>query len=380
MKPPGVMQIVDTLDAGGLERVAVNLANYLPPDCYQSHLCTTRAEGPLARLALPHVQRLRLARSGRFDRQAVRHLVEYVRAHDIRILHAHGSSLFITAVASCCGTQAAVVWHDHFGRYATEQRPAWLYWLATRRVAGVIAVNQPLAAWAREQLRIATERVWFLPNFVCEPAAETAAPGLPGQAGLRVVCVANLRPEKDHLNLLEAMRLVAREVPAAHLLLVGRADNAEYREQVLRVMQQAELAGRVTWLGARADVSSVLRGCDVGVLSSVSEGLPLALLEYGMHALPAVATGVGQCEEVLDGGRAGLLVPPTAPQALADALVQLLRSPVQRLRLGKAFHHRVRRQYSSGRVIQEVCGIYQDLLRDGVAQADALAECGGMAR
>ena len=380
MKPLGVMQIVDTLNAGGLERMAVNLANYLPPDCYRSHLCTTRTEGALAALLAPRVHRLRLARSGRFDRQAVQHLVEYVRAHDIRILHAHGSSLFIAAVATCCGARPAVVWHDHFGRYATEQRPAWLYWLAARRVAGVIAVNQPLAEWAQKRLRVARERVWYLPNFVCEPAAETAAAGLPGQAGSRVVCVANLRPEKDHLNLLAAMRLVANEVPAAHLLLVGREDNAEYRDRVLQAMQQKELAGRVTWLGPRADVSAVLRGCDIGVLSSVSEGLPLSLLEYGMHALPAVATRVGQCEEVLDEGRAGLLVPPAAPQTLAIALVQLLRSPAQRMRLGKAFHHRVRRQYSSGCVIREVCGIYQDLLRDRVASVDATVECGGLAR
>jgi len=371
---------VDTLAAGGLERVAVNLANYLPPDCYQSHLCTTRAEGALAALAAPHVRRLQLARSSRFDRQAIRHLVEYVRIHDVRILHAHGSSLFITAVAACCGAPAAVVWHDHFGRYATEERPAWLYWLATRRVAGVIAVNQPLVDWARQRLRVATERVWYLPNFVSEPAAETAAPGLPGQAGLRVVCVANLRPEKDHLNLLEAMRLVGRAVPAAHLLLVGQADNAEYRARVLWTMQQAELVGRVTWLGARADVSAVLRGCDIGVLSSASEGLPLALLEYGMHALPAVATRVGQCAEVLDAGRVGILVPPTAPPALAAAIIGLLGSPQQRRRLGQAFHHRVRRQYSSGCVMREVCGIYQNLLRDGAAHADSVAECGEMAR
>ena len=180
----GVLQIIDTLDAGGLERVAVNVANHLPGDWYRSHLCTTRAEGTLAELVAPHVQRLRLTRSGRFDRHAVRHLAKYIRAHDIRILHAHGSSLFIAAAAAC-GTRAAVVWHDHFGRYATEQRPAWLYWLATRRVAGVIAVNQPLADWSRRRLRVAAERVWYLPNFVCEPVPEQAAVELPGRAGLR---------------------------------------------------------------------------------------------------------------------------------------------------------------------------------------------------
>ena len=375
----GVLQIIDTLDAGGLERVAVNVANHLPGDWYRSHLCTTRAEGTLAELVAPHVQRLRLTRSGRFDRHALRHLAKYIRAHDIRILHAHGSSLFIAAAAAC-GTRAAVVWHDHFGRYATEQRPAWLYWLATRRVAGVIAVNQPLADWSRRRLRVVAERVWYLPNFVCEPAPEQAAVELPGRAGLRVVCVANLRPEKDHLNLLEAMRLVVREVPAAHLLLVGLADNADYRRRVLEAMRQSELVGRVTWLGARPDVSAVLRGSDIGVLSSASEGLPLSLLEYGMHALPAVATRVGQCAEVLDDGRAGLLVPSSAPQALAAALVALLRSSLQqRQRLGQAFQQRVRHKYSSECVMRELCGIYRAVLPASGSHVEAVMECGGVA-
>jgi glycosyltransferase involved in cell wall biosynthesis len=349
MKTTGVMQIVDSLSAGGLERVAVDIANHLPSESYRSHLCTTRADGPLAELVAPGVQRLQLRRIGRFDFGAIRRLADYVRERDIQILHAHGTSVFIAT-----RVRAALIWHDHFGRYATEDRPAWLYRLATRRVAGVIAVNEQLAEWSRRRLKVRADRVWYVPNFVSDPPADLAPPPLPGKNGSRIVCVANLRPEKDHLNLLAAMRRVVQAVPNAHLLLVGQAVNAEHLQRVLGAMPGAS----VTWLGARADVPAILRGCDVGVLSSVSEGLPLALLEYGVNGLPAVATRVGQCAGVLDDGRAGILVPPADPGTLAAALIELLRSAERRAQLGQALRERVRRFHSAVPVMQHVCAIY----------------------
>ncbi|MCG3148777.1 MAG: N-acetyl-alpha-D-glucosaminyl L-malate synthase [Verrucomicrobiae bacterium] len=341
MKPLGVMQVVDSLNAGGLERVAVNIANHLPAERYRSHLCVTRAGGPLADVVAPEVRQLHLQRTGRFDFGALQRLKDYVRENDIQILHAHGTSVFLASQVP-----AKLLWHDHFGRYATEERPAWLYRLATHRAAGVIAVNEPLAKWARERLKV--KRVWYVPNFVSEPPANLTPPELPGKPGSRIVCVANLRPEKDHLTLLAAMR----ELPAAQLIMVGQAGNAEYLERV-----KAALPANAIWLGARPDVAAILRGCDVGVLSSASEGLPLALIEYGMHGLPAVATRVGQCAEVLDGGRAGWLVPPGDGPALAAAL----REALQQRERGAVLRERVHRLYSATTVMKQIEEIYRAL-------------------
>src|SRR5205807_10400350 len=131
----------------------------------------------------------------------------YIREHEIRILHAHGSTLFLARLAALVPPYPAVIWHDHYGRYAFNDRPAWLYRNATRRIAGVIAVNHPLADWSRRALRIPEERVWYIPNLVELGAAAAGAPALPGKPGKRIVCLANLRPQKDHFNLLAAMSL-----------------------------------------------------------------------------------------------------------------------------------------------------------------------------
>lgn len=368
MNLTNVLQITDTLHLGGLERVAVNVANCLPRDRYRSHLCSTRAEGPLAETILPDVGRSRLERKGRWDIGALARLVGYIRANDVRILHPHGTSLFIAAAASLFPPWPAVVWHIHFGRHADED-PGRLYRLAVRRLAGVIAVNEPLAEWVRSQLGMAADRVWYIPNFVCAPPANEPLPKLPGSDGYRVVCVANLRPEKDHANLLRAMRDVVRHVPAAHLLLLGNGGDAVCTGQVNEAMTRNGLNGHVTWLGTRTDVSAVLKACDIGVLSSASEGMPLALLEYGMNGLPAVATQVGQCSEVLDHGRAGLVVPAASSRSLSDAIISLLHSPDQRVRLGERLRQRTTLVYSADACVKQICGVYDRVLRKRLPEA-----------
>ena len=106
-----------------------------------------------------------------------------------------------------------------------------------------------------------------------------------------------------------------------------------------------------------------MRACDVGVLSSASEGLPLALIEYGMARLASVATSVGQCAEVLDGGRAGVLVPPRSPDALAHALTLLLRSADERQTLGARLEEHVRREYSAASAMERITALYDEVLR-----------------
>src|SRR5687768_2640819 len=275
------MHLTDTLNAGGAERMAVNIVNLLPRDQYRPHLCTTRSEGPLAALVRSDVGRCSLKRKHRFDWQALKSLVRYIDDHQIRILHAHGTSLFIAAIASRFSPHPSIVWHDHWGRHEMEGRPAWLYRIATKRVQAVIAVNLSLAQWSRDQLRVPDRRVSFIRNFVCESSANGTKPDLPGKPGARIVCVANFRPQKDLVTLVRAMSFVTREFPSAHLMLVGEPSDKAYVELIRKHVADENLSHNISFMGQRDDVTSILRSCDIGVLSSASEGLPLSLIEYG---------------------------------------------------------------------------------------------------
>lgn len=362
MNEPGVMQMVDTLSIGGLERVAVNLANLLPRERYSSHLCTTRADGPLSEALLSDVGRLQLDRTRRLELRALRRISVYCKNNNVSIIHAHGSALLVAILASMLPPYPKVVWHVHYGALATKQKLTLIYWLLTKRVAAVLTVNEALATWSREKLQIPAERVHYVRNFVCTGATATPTDELPGRKGSRIVCVANLRPQKDHLTLIRAMSVVVQAVPDATLLLLGATTYAQQLQKIQYEISRNDLHNHVHILGSRQDVAKVLSACDIGVLSSVSEGLPLALIEYGMAGLAVVATDVGQCAEVLDGGQAGLLVSPQDSHDLASALLRILCESDERLALSARFQKHVMENYSSETAMKKVCAIYQQVL------------------
>lgn len=369
MNTIGVMHLVDTLSLGGTERVAMNLANFLPRDKYRAHLCTTRRDGPLAKLVNDDVGRLRLNRRRTFEMRAIRRLVSFIRHNRIAILHAHGTSIVSANIASMFPPYPKIVWHDHYGTNERKERSVWKFRRLTARVRAVVAVSQPLADWSRQRLRFPADRVWCLPNFIDCAARDDVSgggepEGLPGRKGKRIVCVANLRAAKDHLTLLRAMKQIVVQHPEAHLLLVGALDNAGCHESVKREIEALALHRHVSLLGQREDVPAILRACDVGVLSSTSEGLPMSLLEYGTAGLAVVATRVGQCPVVLDEGRAGLLVPPSSPEQLADSIGSILADATTRGELGNAFRSRVEDQFSPDAAIRQLCEIYDIVLEN----------------
>jgi glycosyltransferase involved in cell wall biosynthesis len=159
------------------------------------------------------------------------------------------------------------------------------------------------------------------------------------------------------------MSLVAREVPTAHLYLVGGSPQRDYHEQVLDAVRRFGITSHVTFLGYCAHVTQILETCDVGVLSSRSEGFPLALVEYAAAGLPVVSTDVGQCREILDDGRVGLLVAPQDPRALADALLRVLDGRVDRS-IGDRLRARVERRYSVSAVVTSLSSLYTTLAHE----------------
>jgi glycosyltransferase involved in cell wall biosynthesis len=203
-----------------------------------------------------------------------------------------------------------------------------------------------------------------VPNFIEIPRLVEPVSALAGQAGQRMICVANLRRQKDHLTLIEAMARVVEEVPFAHLFLVGSATDQNYFADIQERIKRHKLDQVITLLGEQQNVPAYLQACDIGVLSSVSEGTPLALLEYGASKLAVVTTDVGECREVLDNGAVGILVPPKDPEKLARALVELLKSPEKRKDYSEKLFLQVKQNYSTNAIIEQICQIYDCVLKN----------------
>ena len=161
--------------------------------------------------------------------------------------------------------------------------------------------------------------------------------------------------------MLEAFGHLARRFPRLHVAIAGRGE----LDAPLRARAEAlGVSDRFHLLGLRRDIANLLAGADAFVLPSLSEGLPLALIEAMLAERPIVATRVGEVGSVLNGGgeRAGLLVPPGDAGALADALSHLLSDAPDAGRLAAAAGRRGQ-DYTLAKMLERYVAVYASLLR-----------------
>jgi glycosyltransferase involved in cell wall biosynthesis len=169
--------------------------------------------------------------------------------------------------------------------------------------------------------------------------------------------VANLRANKDWPNLLDAARRVVDHEPRCRFVGVGQGPlEAEVRDLHARL----GLDDRVLLLGHRDDAVRVMAACDVFVLASYYEGLPVAVMEAMALGLPVVATAVGGVPEMITDGVEGLLVPPRDPGALARAIERLARDPSRRAAMGAAARASAAR-YDIVDAVRRLEVIYRDI-------------------
>jgi glycosyltransferase involved in cell wall biosynthesis len=170
-----------------------------------------------------------------------------------------------------------------------------------------------------------------------------------------ILTLARLDKQKGHPYLLKA----AAQVPEALFLLVG--DGPE-RASLENLAQQLGIAGRVLFLGYRQDIPDLLSICDMMVLPSLYEGLPLSILEAMAAGKPVIATNIGGTNEAVIDGETGLLVPPADPPALAAAIRKLIGNPLLAGKLAAAGKAEVHREFSVETMIRKVTQAYDEIL------------------
>lgn len=278
-------------------------------------------------------------------------MYQMLRRERVSALHVHHATALIL-----CGIPAAlagidrVVMTEH-GLYQLIERPSYRR-SAQRycRYAHDITVVDPLQAdYFRDEMDVPASKLHYVANGVRlnlqskeQIASVRQMLGIPADSFL-FVYVGRLTPVKDLDVLLRAFAWLSGPGAASwRLCLVG--DGAE-RERLEGVCGELGLRERVSFLGARSDVSRILPAADAFVMSSRTEGLPMALLEAMACGVPCVATAVGGIPALLANDR-GILVPPQDPRRLSEAMATLQGSPELRSRIAASALENVRKHYS----------------------------------
>jgi glycosyltransferase involved in cell wall biosynthesis len=305
---------------------------------------------------------------GRFNWGAVREVRRFLRSEAVQVLHTHQYKQDLIGLLAAAGTGCRVVSTPHGWSTHADWKLRSYEWL-DRRVFRFCDAVVPLSRELRDELsgRYGVDgRLRLIENGVdlteideaSEPAPETKRWK---EGGAFVVgYVGQLIPRKGLDVLLRAVRMLpARSVRVA---VVG---SGEQEGELRALAAELGLGDAVSFLGFRDDRLAWLRGFDAFVLPSLLEGIPRCLMEAMAAGVPAVASDIPGCRDLVKSGETGLLFPLGDVRSLGTHLDTLRRDPELRHRLGAAGREKVRARHSAARMAQEYEALFRSVASRG---------------
>jgi glycosyltransferase involved in cell wall biosynthesis/peptidoglycan/xylan/chitin deacetylase (PgdA/CDA1 family) len=345
--PRKLVHIVLSLETGGLERLVCNLASRPELNGYQTVVCCLDEFGALReQLEESGGRAVLVKRRAGFDLALVWKLARFLRRERATVLHTHsldpmfygGLAAWLAGVPLLLHTQ-----HDPLpARYGWKDRVK--FHIAAMLFHKVVFVSRQTAEALTCYALPQTQTITVLNGIDSGRFGPSVGRTVRRQGSeWRIGSVARLSPEKGARILLQAFARLHADQPASRLVLAGDGPD---RGALESYAGELGIAGAVDFLGARRDVAQLLGTFDLFVLPSLTEGIPLALLEAMAAGLPIVASGVGGVPEVLVDGESGVLVPPGSVNLLHEAMAGLIASDGRRAALAAGAAKRVRERFN----------------------------------
>jgi glycosyltransferase involved in cell wall biosynthesis len=293
-------------------------------------------------------------------------LYRIIRAFRPDIVHTHlqAPNLYGRLMALAAGVPVVIA-SEHNVYVSKARRHVWIERLLAPRTTALVAVSEQVRRFLAVQLRVEPSAIRLVRNGVATPR-----PSLDGVASLRrrlalppdqpvLGTVASLTSKKGHAFLFKAVAALGDGGLRCSLVLAG--DGPE-RASLEALAAALGIADRVRFLGDQAQIGDLLELVDVFVLPSITEGLPLALLEAMAAGKAVVATDVGGVPEAITSGVNGLLVPAQEVPPLADALHALLIDSRLRREYGAQARATIEAHFTADQHLQRLGTLYSSLL------------------
>jgi glycosyltransferase involved in cell wall biosynthesis len=324
-------------------------------------LIACQPDSPLGREAQRRGITVRLvAMRGALDVRACWRLRQLMRTEAVDLVHTHSSIDAWLAGFAAESLHLPVVRSRHVSIPVKRRRNFVYNSLCDRIISSGEAIREVLVAAG-----VDAEKIVAIPAGVDTAQFHPEVSGVAVRRefslnGPVIGTVAMFRHAKGHRVLLRAMPDILRSEPRAVFLWVG---DGVGRDVLRQEIAEAGVQAKVRMIGFREDIPACLAAMDVVVLPSIkSDGVPQVIIQALAMRKPVVASAVGGIPEVIQHQRTGLLVPPNDPQALADAVVQVLRAPQSAAAWAQAGGRLIDSRYGVEQMIDRTAAVYTAVL------------------
>jgi glycosyltransferase involved in cell wall biosynthesis len=357
-----ILQVCSVTTFGGGERHLADLSHALVDLGHEVYAASVPGSPLWAELSFLTNGRL-LALSRLNYIKNVTSLARFVRAHGIEIVHAHAARDYhLAALAMRLASRGRLVLTRH-ALFPLREINRHLLSGAGR----VIAVSQAVAESLRRNGVIESAKIIVVHNGIdTDRFAGSAAAARAGGGELPVLVgtVGHLAPIKGQDVFVRAAALISARRPEVHFVIIGEDKSPQmvHRKALESLIGELGLNGIVAMPGWRDDMPAVLSSLSLFVSAARSEPFGLAIVEAMAAGLPIVAAASEGALEIIDDGLSGKLVPADDPEALAQAINDLLDDPLERSRLGTNALLAAHQRYSLKRMATDTERVYREVL------------------
>ncbi len=367
-----ILHVLDSLGVGGMERVVIDVVNGLDQSQFEQTVCCLSREGEAARFLRSGTRCLDLGKGERADRLMPLKIARIIREEAPDIIHTQSWSGVDAAIAKLMTRGSRLVHsehgrnHPHIHSEPLKRRVArrCLYRLAD----AVFAISDEVRDYYCRETGFPRQRMLVIPNGIDLERIDVADRNdVREELGISasdfvIGTVARLDATKDTITLARAFAKLYSSRPASKLklLIVGDGDQ---RSTIEEFVVSRGLNGAVILTGIRHDAAQLLTAMNIFALSSLSEGMPITVLEAMAARLPVVATRVGALPQLVEEGVTGFLVEPKDDGSLAERLGRFCLNRELRRQFGASARRKVEREYSLDLMLRRYADLYLSVLR-----------------
>ncbi|SFG00508.1 Glycosyltransferase involved in cell wall bisynthesis [Desulfotomaculum arcticum] len=331
------------------------------------------------KLKLSGIKTLSLPLKGTVSRQdlsTLKILYQYMRSKKVKLVHSHGAKAALLARPAAVLAKVPVNIYTAHNSIINSNWPSWKNNLAAMvdyvlswPTDSIITVSGALGEEISKFERIPRSKIKVIPNGIDYKAFNKILDrkklksdfGIPWDRQV-IGTVARMAPQKGLHILIQAAELLVKEFDL-HFLMVG---DGPLKKTLQEQVQNKALGNRFIFTGALEDVSAAYSVMDFFVLPSLTEGLPLSLLEAMAFNLPVLASRVGGIPEVIDDKECGMLVAPGDFRDLVQSIAYLLKNPGLARQYSTKARQKIVKEFCVTRTIKETVNLYLQLLQEKV--------------
>jgi glycosyltransferase involved in cell wall biosynthesis len=363
-----LMHVVLSLEVGGLEKLVVEHAMSINRDIFNVEVCCCDRLGLLSETLHQNGIPVTLLQKNleHFDYAYPLRLRRFLQEKNVHILHMHSGAFFLGTMGALLARTPATVYTDH-GRLLVD--PTILILMerfAGRFVDKIIAVSNELESYLKQVVKVPAAKTTTIINGIDttiyryrpKPLRLLEEFNIPANSRI-IGTVGRLAAVKDQMSMIEAFAIVHEKMPDTVLLLVG---DGPMRNELDAAVERLNLNGSVLFTGNRMDVSHILNLFDVFVLTSLSEGTSISLLEAMSSGVAPLVTDVGGNPSIVESTVDGILVHPKDLKDISEKIIVLLKDDAMRSRIAKNAANKIRLHYGKDAMMVTYQNMYLELI------------------